>query len=360
MSRTIKMTLLFLLFLTSISYGASKNELLDIGVLKKKDGKALMFIFKNPISQKDRRIKFSGNRLTIILYDFSAQLKEVSHIQKYIPAIKDFVLLNKEGNINIILRFKDEVSSLLLNRNLTFLTNDPYMLGIMFTKDYLDSFNKTTLPIKVTQKLKEQQSEDTAVSLEKKVIKSNKDTKKAKNEDIDLPFIKYEDIFALPEKKEKKVQDSSYKKEEPQHTQKYVSLLTKKPAAIKHELPTKEKGHLSLLKLVSSLSAVLGIVIVSLFLWKKMLLFKYKANSHLIKILGVHYFGAKQFIAVVQIGEEKFLLGISSDNIQLITKLAPGIIQTPSSAFEEEKQESSVSQKAADMLKKKFAQLKRV
>ncbi len=386
MNKAIKTALfLFLLFLTPVSYGA--NALLDIGVLQKKDGKAVILIFKDPISKKNRKIRFSGNRLSIILYDFTNELKQIPPVQKEIPALKDFILSEKAGNINITLSLKDKINNLLPNRKLTFLINDPYMLGIMFTESYLNKFKKIGLSTKEMTIVKktEQQTEDTpvkkdtAIKLKEKVESSEDIKKDPKNEDIELPFIKYEDIFAIPETKEtkeKKIQESTSKKSEQAvnnksvedkkkksqyNTKKSIPLLTNKSksADIKHGLPT-ENEHLSLLRLITSLSIVLGIVIISLFLWKKMLFFKYKTNSQFIKILGVHYFGTKQFIAVVQVGEEKFLLGITSDNIQLITKLNPGVIQTSYSVSEEDKQDGSVSQKAADVLRKKFAQLKRV
>ncbi len=376
MIRTIKKIALFLfvLFFTPLSYGATKNGILDIGVLPKKNGKALIFIFKNPTGQKDRKIKFNGNRLNIILYNFATELKDAQHVREKIPAIKDFILADKAGNINITLVFKDAVKDLLSNKSITFLTEDPYMLGIMFTKDYLDRFHKTKTALsKEDQKIRDQQTDkgldsDVKVNSERE-IKSAKDNK---NEDIELPFVKYEDIFAIPTSTEKVIKDrpkqnaqTAKKDEDKDKSKKQQSVERTAPLTNKFTSTGRELSsggvHLALLNLVASLSAVLGIVIVSLFLWKKMLFFKNKGNSQLIKILGVHYFGTRQSIAVVQVGEEKFLLGITADNIQLITKLNPGVIQSFYSASEEDKQESSViSQKAADALRKKFAQLKRV
>ena len=343
MSKAVKKTVLFffVLFLAPLCYGAAQNRLLDIGVLQKKDGKALVFIFENPAEQKDRRIRFNGNRLNVTFYGFVSELKKVPQVQKDIPAIKDIAVTNEAEKVSISLIFKDEVKDLLSNQQLTFLTNDPYMLGIVFTQDYLNRFQDSS-PNEQKSEKESPQKED-------------------KNQDVELPFVKYEDIFALPTATEKKVRDSSKQKDlkkdlkdkKVEHVES-SKPLAKKPITPKRSIPKGEE-HLALLKLVASLSAVLGIVIISLFLWKKLLFFKYKGNSQLIKILGVHHFGTRQSIAVVQVGEEKFLLGITSDSIQLITKL-----ESKGGQEEDVHDQNPGNRNAVDILREKFSQLKRV
>lgn len=318
----------FILFVSNI-YAA--NSLLDVGVLEKNDGKAIVFIFKEPVKDKCWKIKFSGKRLDILLNSFSTELKDIS---VSISSVEKAEIKKEENSVKITLLLKDEVGRLIAERSLSFLTKDPHMLGIVFTKEYLSKFNK-------------------------------KPTSEISAPKIELPFIKYEDIFSPVTKKDSLIKESSKVKDKENKDENQIFKKPKKQEKTKTQLITsKEKqpfvytDRSALFKFIGAFSVVLGIVMVSLFMWKRFLFLKYRGTQQFIKILAIQHFSTKQSIAIVQVGEEKFLIGITPERIELLTKLHQlNDIKDSNSDLEPD---TGLSEKTVGILKQSFAQLRRV
>ncbi len=362
------------------------NKLLDIGILTKRDGKAIMLIFDRVVDRKSWKIRFSGKDLNIILYNFSTDLKREDLNFSSIPSLDHADISIKNNNITVSFTLRGEIKRLLNTGSLTFLTKDPHTLGIMFTRSYLDSLipkaskdtpltSKNNAPKK---KIVKENKEKSTITKENQQSYNNK-KENNKDKSIELPFVRYEDILGTETRDTAPAHkaDNKVLKEKSSNPTKGKTLSEKKkmipkPFVLKKsvvatgknepiERPRKEKG-IEVFKIIASLSAVLGIIIISLFLWKKLLLFRYKGNQDLIKILGAYYFGSRQSIAVIQIEKERFLLGITPENINLLTRLnmkeSEGNqmkISEPDLAGED-----GFSQKAVNALKQRFDQLKRI
>ncbi len=358
MKNLLSLVILFFFLFINSAYPSMPNTLLDIGMLEKKDGKAIVFIFSKPAEGKSWKIKFNKNNLNIVLYNFSTTLKK-ENIKLNLPPVQDINIQRKGNDIVLSLILKDEIKPLISSKLLTFLTKDPHMLGIMFTNKYLERFK---------------QQEKTISQVDKK-IKEKKPVKKENPSDIDIPFIKYEDIFAIPSK-EKKVKEAKQKNEtgpkgkakkeilSPKSIRKEINIkeakeyIKSKPVLRLIKEDKKKKEEFPVTRLVASLFAVLGILLISLFAWKKMLFLKNRSNQHLIKILGVHHFGTRQSIAIVQIADECFLIGVTPENIQLLTKLN---IRNFKISSEKESFEEKGDQRAIiNVLKSRFNQLRKV
>ncbi len=272
------------------------NVLLDVGVLSKKDGKAIVFIFKEPVKRNEWKIKFSENRISVELYGFSSKINDISFLK--IPGVEDFSLSQKEDAVKISFLLKEPIRDLISKKELTFLTKDPNMLGIMLTNGYLERFKE-----------------------------------KAEEKKEEIPFIKYEELLGDIKKKNPQVQKKPLKKE-----QKEEKDILK---------------EFSIVRLISGLSIVLGIILVTLFLWKKFISMRYQKRQGIIRILDLHYLGSRQAVAVLQIGEERFLIGITPQNISFLTKVS----------FEDVKHLESkedIEEKAVDLLRKSLSQLRKV
>ncbi len=79
----------------------------------------------------------------------------------------------------------------------------------------------------------------------------------------------------------------------------------------------------SLLKMAASLALVLGIMLLSAYLFKRFFggrlgLFK---SEPLIHVLATSHFGGKREIAVVEVGGVYLVVGITTNQISLLTKL---------------------------------------
>ena len=81
----------------------------------------------------------------------------------------------------------------------------------------------------------------------------------------------------------------------------------------------------------------------------------------IIDIIGIHHFSSRQSIAIVKIGKDKFLLGITPENISLLAKL--NIAENSQDSIitnYNENENNPLEQKAVNLIKEKFGKLKRL
>ena len=72
-----------------------------------------------------------------------------------------------------------------------------------------------------------------------------------------------------------------------------------------------------LVKIITILSAMVGVLLLALSLWKR-LAPKYQRHPALIQVLATHYLAPKQALILVAVGEETFLLASSPSNLNVI------------------------------------------
>lgn len=72
-----------------------------------------------------------------------------------------------------------------------------------------------------------------------------------------------------------------------------------------------------LLKILIILSAMVGVLLLVLALWKR-LAPKYQRHPALIRVLATHYLAPKQALILVAVGQETFLLASSAGNLSVI------------------------------------------
>jgi flagellar biogenesis protein FliO len=72
-----------------------------------------------------------------------------------------------------------------------------------------------------------------------------------------------------------------------------------------------------LVKIITILSAMVGVLLLALSLWKR-LAPKYQRHPALIQVLATHFLAPKQALILVAIGEETFLLASSASNLNVI------------------------------------------
>jgi len=72
-----------------------------------------------------------------------------------------------------------------------------------------------------------------------------------------------------------------------------------------------------LLKILIILSAMVGVLLLVLALWKR-LAPKYQRHPALIRVLATHYLAPKQALILVAVGQETFLLASSANNLSVI------------------------------------------
>lgn len=72
-----------------------------------------------------------------------------------------------------------------------------------------------------------------------------------------------------------------------------------------------------LLKILVILSAMVGVLLLVLALWKR-LAPKYQRHPTLIRVLATHYLAPKQALILVAVGQETFLLASSASNLSVI------------------------------------------
>ena len=79
----------------------------------------------------------------------------------------------------------------------------------------------------------------------------------------------------------------------------------------------------AIIKMIGSLAIVLTLVFALAFLLKKLSNMSPKIGDNaLLRIISTHRIGPKQVIALYQVGNKAFLLGISQDNITFLTDIA--------------------------------------
>jgi flagellar biogenesis protein FliO len=76
-----------------------------------------------------------------------------------------------------------------------------------------------------------------------------------------------------------------------------------------------------LIKIITILSAMAGVLLLALSLWKR-LAPKYQRHPALIQVLATHYLAPKQALILVAVGDQTFLLASSASNLNVIP-LAP-------------------------------------
>ena len=79
----------------------------------------------------------------------------------------------------------------------------------------------------------------------------------------------------------------------------------------------------AIIKMIGGLAIVLTLVFALAFLLKKLSNMSPKIGDNaLLRIISTHRIGPKQVIALYQVGNKAFLLGISQDNITFLTDIA--------------------------------------
>ena len=86
----------------------------------------------------------------------------------------------------------------------------------------------------------------------------------------------------------------------------------------------------SLGKILAILSGMVGVLILVLFLWKRMVP-RYQRHQAFIQVLATHYLAPKQALILVAIGQEKFLLASSTSNLNIIPLAGTNLEMTPES-----------------------------
>lgn len=339
--------LLMIIILVTKCYGFTNlNKLLDIGILIKKNGKAVVLIFDKPAQKADWRIRFKDKRLDIELYGFISLIKKDDLLDINIPGLEKVGISQGNNNIKISFLLEENTEKLISNGSLTFLTKVPNMLGIMFTGSYINKH----IPAKFSEKLSVKTAQKASES--PKEINQNK----VKNSNMDIPFVNYEEIFALDTKDSSKELKNKMSKNEilKEKLSKEDNFRTN---SINHG---RKRNEIDLFKVIASLSAVLGIILLTLFSWKRLLFFRYKGKQDIIKVIGAHHFSSRQSIVIVQIYKEKFLLGVTPENITLLTKLTMQGSQDHGMREYNLPEEDTLGQKVVNILRERIDQLKRI
>lgn len=79
----------------------------------------------------------------------------------------------------------------------------------------------------------------------------------------------------------------------------------------------------NLLKMAIVLSAMLGVLILGLYLWKRSGFLRPQGVSPMIQVLSTHYLAPKKALILVAVGKERLLLASAGEQLQLLTSLAP-------------------------------------
>jgi flagellar biogenesis protein FliO len=78
-----------------------------------------------------------------------------------------------------------------------------------------------------------------------------------------------------------------------------------------------------LIKVAAVLSAMMGVLVLALYLWKRAGFLRPKRMSPLIQVLATHYLAPKKSLILVAVGKERLLLASAGDQLQLVTSLSP-------------------------------------
>lgn len=71
------------------------------------------------------------------------------------------------------------------------------------------------------------------------------------------------------------------------------------------------------------LSAMLGVLVLVLYLWKRSGVLRPQGVSPLIQVLATHYLAPKKALILVAVGRERLLLASAGDRLSLVASLAP-------------------------------------
>ena len=145
---------------------------------------------------------------------------------------------------------------------------------------------------------------------------------------------------------------------------KYISPLKTNPdkkMQISENFP--QSSLPSLLKSLSALFFILGIILLSFWGFKKIIKRGMKnISGQMIKVIALHHLSPRQMIAVVDIIGERLVLGITPNQITTLAKLNTSKVDTEFAVnFRQEalKTENAMSQMLA-ILKEKMGELKRI
>ena len=91
----------------------------------------------------------------------------------------------------------------------------------------------------------------------------------------------------------------------------------------------------SLIKVISSLVFVLGMMVVTAYIARRFMgsrIGPWQSGDR-IRVLGTSYLGIKKQIALIQVGEEYLVLGVTPNHISLLTRMdeLPGFPDIPES-----------------------------
>jgi flagellar biogenesis protein FliO len=78
-----------------------------------------------------------------------------------------------------------------------------------------------------------------------------------------------------------------------------------------------------LFRVAAVLSAMLGVLFLGLYLWKRSGFLRPQGVSPLIKVLATHYLAPKKALILVAVGKERLLLASAGDQLHLVTSLSP-------------------------------------
>jgi len=375
---------------------AISNKLVDLTVYHKNNVKTIELRFAMPINRRDWRIKFHGKYLNIELHNIVNSLNEKSlniNSQEI-----DNISISQADNATVVsILFKKNVNQLISNGNIGFLTKHKGTLGILlkgFTshqeqkethKEIIDNIvdNKVTL-----------ERDKVGKNDKQKAKKTNNPSKpkteaKSSNEGLKLPSINYEDILSNPYRKDKNItkhkldrqsnrniipnilEQSVNQKNNDSHRlgqegkDNDLSGFNDLPLVTHKVYNRTSDNKMDIFKVITSLCIVVGLILLTLFFWKRLLIFRFKGlnnNGGAMKIMFVHHFSPRQSVALVQIYGERFLLGLTPENITLLAKL--GVNESEDVAGMHLKQKDTdinIKQKRpVELLREKIAQLQKV
>jgi len=78
-----------------------------------------------------------------------------------------------------------------------------------------------------------------------------------------------------------------------------------------------------LVRVGAILSAMLGVLVLGLYLWKRWGLLRPQGTSPLIQVLATHHLSPKKALLLVAVGKERLLLASSGEQLQLLASLSP-------------------------------------
>ncbi|MCD6319834.1 MAG: flagellar biosynthetic protein FliO [Candidatus Desulfofervidaceae bacterium] len=331
---------------TKVNISGSDNFLEDVKIVPDKAGARIKLFFKKPIGRKDFRIRYN-ELVSVDLYRTSVKLP--IEIFPGITGIKGLFAVKPNSEKVTIYIPIDKLCKELFKR--VKIANYGRALVLAISNSDLISEAEASSPPDISPKYEENsvRKEDTTFtsidSIRKEILST--ETENLIGETLNkytspLPSERNQKEFTLS------VGGGFNKKEED---------LPKSPSSV-------------LFKSFSALFVVLGILLTSFWGWKKIMLLKQrglKGADNTVKILGMHHFSPRQMIAIVEIGGQRLVLGVTPEHITTLTKLdtdtAIGANQPAEFALNFQKEATKVEDtmsKAVNVLKKKIGQLRKI